>query len=93
LIEGSQADSGFFLSALGFELGPTPWATPPVIFWDGFFQDRVSQTISPGWRWMETLLIPASWVARIIGMSHWWPVDSECLDSARKGVKPGIFIR
>jgi hypothetical protein len=24
LIEGSQADSGFFLSALGFELGPTP---------------------------------------------------------------------
>jgi hypothetical protein len=35
------------------------------IFWD-----RVSWTICPGWFWTEILLISASWVARITGMSH-----------------------
>jgi hypothetical protein len=34
-------------------------------FDDGFFQDRVSQTISPGWLWTVILLISASWVATI----------------------------
>jgi hypothetical protein len=35
------------------------------IFVMGFFQDRVSQIICPGWLWTASLLISASWVARI----------------------------
>jgi hypothetical protein len=40
--------------------GPTPYATPPALFGEGFFQDRVSQTIC--WAWLQTviLLISAS---------------------------------
>jgi hypothetical protein len=29
--------------------------------------------ICPGWLWTMILLISASWVARIVGMSHWRP--------------------
>jgi hypothetical protein len=50
----------------------TPWATPPVLFYVGCFQDRVSRTIFPGWLQTAILLISASWVARIPGMSHWY---------------------
>jgi hypothetical protein len=35
-----------------------------VIFWN-----RVSQTICPGWFWTTILLITASWVVRITGVS------------------------
>jgi hypothetical protein len=35
-----------------------------------YFQDRVSCTICPGWFQTVILLISASWVARIIGVSH-----------------------
>jgi hypothetical protein len=35
-----------------------------------YFQDRVSQTVCPGCLWTVILLISASWVARIIGVSH-----------------------
>jgi hypothetical protein len=35
----------------------------------GFFK-RVSETICPGWFWTMMLLISASWIARITGMSH-----------------------
>jgi hypothetical protein len=38
---------------------------------DGFFLDRVSQTICPVWLWTVVLLICASWEARITGVS-WW---------------------
>jgi hypothetical protein len=31
-----------FLRYLGLNSGPTPWVTPPVLFCDGFFWDRVS---------------------------------------------------
>jgi hypothetical protein len=43
-------------------------------FWWKVFQDRVLQTSC--WSWLATaiLLIPASWIARITGMSHWHPV-------------------
>jgi hypothetical protein len=34
-----------------------------------FFWDRVSRTICPGWLWTRILLISASWVARITGMT------------------------
>jgi hypothetical protein len=41
-----------------------------VLLCVGYFQGRVSQTICPGWSWTVILLISASWVARIIGVSH-----------------------
>jgi hypothetical protein len=36
---------------------------------EGFFWDRVSWTICPGWLQTKSLLISASWVARIMGVS------------------------
>jgi hypothetical protein len=39
-------------------------------FMMGFFQDRVSWTICSIWLWTIILLISASWVVRITGMSH-----------------------
>jgi hypothetical protein len=35
-----------------------------------FFEMGVLQTICRDWLWMAILLIPASWVARITGLSH-----------------------
>jgi hypothetical protein len=63
--------------------GPSPWATSPAVFFCLFvlffilpslflwrvFQDRVLQTIGPGWLPTAILLISASWVARITGVS------------------------
>jgi hypothetical protein len=60
----------FFLQYWDLNSGPTPWATPPALFCDGFFQDRVSGTISPGLFQTLYLLISASWLARITGVSH-----------------------
>jgi hypothetical protein len=40
-------------------------------FAKGFFQDKISWTIFSGWLWTMILLISASWVARITGVSHW----------------------
>jgi hypothetical protein len=40
-------------------------------FVEGFFRDRVSWIVCPGWLWTVILLISASWVARITGVSHW----------------------
>jgi hypothetical protein len=37
------------------------------------FRGRVSRTICPGWLWTTILLISASWVAKIIDVSHWHP--------------------
>jgi hypothetical protein len=36
----------------------------------GFFQDRILWTIFPDWLQTMILLISASWVARITGVSH-----------------------
>jgi hypothetical protein len=65
-----------FFAALGFEIRTshllrrsTTSATPPGLFCDGYFQDRVLRSTCPGWLWTLILLISASWVARIIGMS------------------------
>jgi hypothetical protein len=38
--------------------------------WWLFFWDRVARTIFPGWLQTAILLISASWVARIISVSH-----------------------
>jgi hypothetical protein len=40
-------------------------------FCDGVFRDRVYWTICLGWLWTAVLLIAASLVARITGMSSW----------------------
>jgi hypothetical protein len=48
-------------------------------FCDSYFQDRVSQTTCLGWLRTSILLISASWVARITGMSHWCPALFVCL--------------
>jgi hypothetical protein len=39
-----------------------------------YFWDRVLWTICWGWLWTMILLISASWVAGIIGVSYWGPV-------------------
>jgi hypothetical protein len=58
----------------GLNSGLTSWATSPAVFCDGFFRDRVSWTFCLGWLRTEVLLISASWVARITGVSHrHWP--------------------
>jgi hypothetical protein len=63
----------FFFQCWGLNSGLTPWATTPALFVMGFFQARVTQTICLGWLWTTVLLISASWVARITGVSHWHP--------------------
>jgi hypothetical protein len=61
----------FFLWYWVLNSRSTPGATPPALFCDGFFfWDRVSQTICLGWLQNVILLISASWVAKITGVSH-----------------------
>jgi hypothetical protein len=52
------------------------WATPSAHFCEGFFWDRVSWTICPGWPWISILLISASWVSGITGGSHQHPAQN-----------------
>jgi hypothetical protein len=71
-----------FLAALGFDLRTSyllhrcsySLNLPP--FYVGYFQELFA------WSWLQTviLLISASWVARIRGVSHWCPASSyfEC---------------
>jgi hypothetical protein len=72
-----------FLAALRFELrtsgllGRCSWAIPTVLFCAAYFWDRVLWTICLGWLQTTILLISASWVARITGMSHGRP--TKCL--------------
>jgi hypothetical protein len=61
----------FFLWYWGLELRPTPWATLPALFCNEFFPDRILWSIRPGWLLTQTLLICASWVARITCVRHW----------------------
>jgi hypothetical protein len=44
-----------------------------------YFPDRVLWTICLGWLWTTILLISASWVAGITGVSRWRLVSSEVL--------------
>jgi hypothetical protein len=53
----------------GLHLGPLHQS----FLCDGVFWDRVLQTICLGWPWTTILLISASWVARITGVSHQRP--------------------
>jgi hypothetical protein len=67
-----------FLQYWDLNSGPTPWATagPPSPFLVTFiylficFWDRVFQITFLGWLWTAILLISASWVAGITGVSR-----------------------
>jgi hypothetical protein len=63
----------FFLQCWGLDSRSTPWATPPTLFCDGLFWDRVSRTVCLDWLQTPILLIFVSWVARITGVSHRLP--------------------
>jgi hypothetical protein len=63
-----------FLQYWGLNSGPTLWTIPPALC-DGFFWDRVSQTIWLGWLWTIILLISASLVARTTGANHQHPAS------------------
>jgi hypothetical protein len=64
----------FFFVVLELELRTSTLrhSTSPF-FVMGFFQDRVLWTICSGWLWNIILLVSASLVGRITGMSHWRP--------------------
>jgi hypothetical protein len=49
----------------------TSWATPPALFCIGVFEIGFCKLFASGWLRTAILLISASWVARITGMSHW----------------------
>jgi hypothetical protein len=83
----SETLSGFvcllfsFLCYWGLNSGPSLWATPPALFCVEYYQDnadRVSWTICLGWLQTAILLISASWVAGITGVSHQHPADPLC---------------
>jgi hypothetical protein len=62
----------FFVAlVLGHVLGgrSTTWATPSALFCLENFPDRLSNCL-PGWLWTVILLISASQVASITGVSH-----------------------
>jgi hypothetical protein len=68
----------FFFAVLGFELRvySFSYSTSPL-------RDRVSQTICLGWLRTMFLLISASWVARITGVSHCRPAMVELLKGCK----------
>jgi hypothetical protein len=49
--------------------GPTPWATPPALSCDFFFKIGSWELFCPGWLQTTILLISASWIVRITGVS------------------------
>jgi hypothetical protein len=73
-------------AVLGFELRTYTFShfISPFFWW--FFQDRVSQTICLAWLGTVILLISASWIARITGMSHQHLTDKRNLKSVITGV-------
>jgi hypothetical protein len=62
----------FAVQYWGLNLGPILWATPLALLCEGlfFFLNRILWTVCLGWLWTVILLISASWVARITGVSH-----------------------
>jgi hypothetical protein len=54
----------------GLNSGPSAWATLPALFLWRVFKIGSHGTICSGWLWTEILLIFASWVARITGVSY-----------------------
>jgi hypothetical protein len=61
----------FFWQYWGLNSGATPESLHQPFLWR-VFRDSISRTICPGWLWTVILLICASWVARITGVSPAW---------------------
>jgi hypothetical protein len=65
---------GFFFCFLrywGLNSGPSPWAIPPALFVIGFFFEiGFCELFALGWLRTSILLISASWVARVTGVSR-----------------------
>jgi hypothetical protein len=66
---GEMTSLFFFFAVLGLELRSYTLSHSPALYVLGYFRDRVLQTICPGWIWTMILMISASWVARITGVS------------------------
>jgi hypothetical protein len=63
----------FFLMVLGLELRAYALSHSASSFLCWVFSRWGLTKYLLGWLWTIILLISATWVARIIGMSHWWP--------------------
>jgi hypothetical protein len=61
-----------FFSVLGFELRANSLSHSTSPFFEGLLQDRILRTTCPGWLWTVILLISATWVTRVTGVSHHW---------------------
>jgi hypothetical protein len=61
----------YLLQFWGLNSGPSPRATPPALFCDVLSWEKGLRTVCPSWPQSMILLISASWVARITGVSHW----------------------
>jgi hypothetical protein len=57
----------------GLNSGSTPWATLPALFVMGSFRDGSQELLVRGRLQTMILLISASWVTRITGVSQWRP--------------------
>jgi hypothetical protein len=65
--------TGFFsfLWYWGLNSGPTPWATPPALFCEGFFKTGSHKLFAwAGFEPRSFSLSASCWVARITGVSH-----------------------
>jgi hypothetical protein len=60
----------FFFQKFWFKKGAWTLAKTPALFLWRVFWDRILGTICPGWFQIAILLISASWVTRITGMSY-----------------------
>jgi hypothetical protein len=60
----------FFFAVVGLELRASTLTQSANPFLWRVFWDRVSWNYLPGWLWTSIILISASWVARMTGMSH-----------------------
>jgi hypothetical protein len=56
------------------------WATPPALFCDGVFKIGSLELFAWSWHWNPILLISASCVARITGVSHQCQAQPLCFD-------------
>jgi hypothetical protein len=72
----------------GLQLEPLHSASS-FLWWD--FWDGVLRTIWPGWLWTTILLISASWVAGITGVSHWFLAKYIVLSKLQKR-KIALFL-